>query len=122
MTANPLKGEVSRVIAGETYTLLFSIDVLCAVEDRFDKGIAQLAAIILRTQRLGIVRALLHAGLAAHHPQLTEAQAGELIVELKIPDACDWIAQGLKVAFGDDDEGEAAPQARPGPQGRPARA
>ncbi len=116
MPANPLKGEVSRVIDGETFTLVFSIDALCAVEERFDKGIAQLAVIIARTQRLSVVRALLHAGLAAHHPTLTEVAAGELIRELKIEPACAWIADGLKAAFGPGDkDGGAAAETPAGP-------
>lgn len=80
--ANAHKGDVSFDVAGKTYTLRFSVDALCQLEDQLGMGFP---AIVLsmqnpKTLRLGTARAVLWAGLIEHHPDIDVKAAGELMV------------------------------------------
>lgn len=80
--ANPHKGEVELKAGDETYILRYSIDAICSLEDRLDKGFPVIAIEMssAATMRLTVVREVLLAGLQEHHPDITLKQAGELIV------------------------------------------
>jgi hypothetical protein len=68
---------------GREFTFLFDIEGLIAVEDCANggAGTANLNQIIAGAAngRIGYLRALVYGGLRANHPQLTRAQAFELI-------------------------------------------
>lgn len=80
--ANPHKGDVELKAGDETYILRYSIDAICSLESRLDKGFPQIAAEMSRadTMRLSVVREVLWAGMLEHQPEITIKQAGELIV------------------------------------------
>jgi hypothetical protein len=83
--SNAHKGEVSLPVGGETYTLRYSYDSLCALEGITDRGFFELAAEMAGLAqepgkfRLGTLRAVLWAALREHHKGITLQQAGELI-------------------------------------------
>lgn len=81
--ANPLKGEIELVAGEVIYTLKFSIDAICSLEERLGKGFPVIAIEMQDPRRmtLGMVRQLLHASLGEMHPEVTLKEAGELIVE-----------------------------------------
>lgn len=80
--ANSHKGEVELKAGDEVYILRYSIDAICSLEDRLDKGFPAIAAEMSNatTMRLSSVRQVLLAGLQEHHPHMTLKQAGELLV------------------------------------------
>jgi len=80
--ANPHKGEVELKAGDSTYILRYSIDAICSLEDRLDKGFPAIVAEMSSpaTMRLSAVREVLLAGLQEHRPDITVKQAGELII------------------------------------------
>lgn len=80
--ANPHKGAVELNAGDQTYVLRYSIDAICSLEDRLDKGFPAIVAEMSSpsTMRLSAVREVLLAGLQEHHPEITIKQAGELII------------------------------------------
>jgi len=85
--ANPHKGELSFEADGVTYTLLYSNNALVALEDKIDRGIVDISSEMgswaqnPNKIRLGLIRALLWAGLIEHHPDVNLTAAGELITK-----------------------------------------
>ena len=80
--ANPHKGDVELKAGEETYTLRYSIDAICSLEERLDKGFPAIALEMSNpsTMRLSVVREVMLAGLQEHHPDITLKHAGELII------------------------------------------
>ena len=99
--ANPHRGEVTFKVADAEYTLVFSTNAICELEERLDKG---LNAIVANMERLTTVRAMLWAGLRAKHPDITIAKAGELIDTCGMLVATDVIGKALHAAFPPPDE------------------
>lgn len=79
---NPHKGDVSFAAAGETYTLRFSVDALCELEEATGKTIVVLASDLGDASKvsMGLLRKVIWAGLRDHHPGVDLKAAGELIL------------------------------------------
>jgi hypothetical protein len=111
---NPIKGEVAFTSGGQVYTLVYNFDALVVLEDRFDKSVDEIIAYLARNRRVKNLAAALHPGLLAHHPDVTEAQAGALMMGIedgKTP--FELITDGITAAFPkradvDDKDGEGA--------------
>jgi hypothetical protein len=112
--ANKLKGEVGLVSNGDTskrevrlesggrsYTMIFSINALCELENDFDDVIAEVAAVLSGTgkKRLTMMRRVFRAGLSDYHPEVTEKQAGLLITALGAHAAFAKMAEAFTLAF-----------------------
>jgi hypothetical protein len=102
--ANPARGEVGFKAGDAVYTLKFSTNAICELEDHLDKG---LNTIVANMERLTTVRALLWAGMRAHHPDVTLKQAGEMIDRVGMAPATEAIGKALTAAFPPATEGEA---------------
>lgn len=94
--ANPARGEVAFKVADAEYTLKFSTNAICELEERLDKG---LNVIVANMERLTTVRALLWAGLRARHPEVSIQQAGEMIDRIGMAEATEVIGKALTAAF-----------------------
>lgn len=83
--ANQLRGEVGFQADGQDYTIVYTIDALCHLEDRLDQDIG---AILERCRhelrRLGFLRVLLWAGLREKHPEVDEQAAGDLVAKVGV--------------------------------------
>lgn len=80
--ANPVKGEVDFELDGRTFTLSYSIDSLCVLEDLLDLSVTEIGRQMATAPRLGFLRAVLWAGLRDHHPGLEVVQVGEMITQI----------------------------------------
>lgn len=83
--ANRHQGKSTLEINGTAYTLSYSIDALCRMEDEACKG-GQTVTTQDISERAGrgdvrAVRLMFFAALLDHHPDLTLKRAGELILE-----------------------------------------
>lgn len=109
MPANPHKGEVSfELVSGEAYTLQFTIDAVCTLEELLDKSSMEIFTLLARG-RIGVLRAAMWAGLQAHHPKVTLREAGELIPHIKGDQkALQLVTRAMNLAFGEADEGAEA--------------
>lgn len=102
--ANPQKGEVSFEADGKTWTLRYSANALCELEDHLSRGVVDIASELqswgppvgpdgkssgetperaaerVKLIRLGTLRAVFWAGLRDHHPDIDIRHAGDLLV------------------------------------------
>lgn len=77
---NAVRGLVTAELGGKTWSLEYTIDALCQLEDLLDLSALDILASVARgNTRLGLTRALIWAALRVHHPEVTVAQAGEMI-------------------------------------------
>lgn len=102
--ANPHKSEVAFKVGDVEYTLKFSTNAICELEDRLDKG---LNTIVANMERLTTVRALLWAGLQSKHDSITLQKAGEIIDQSGMAAATEAIGKALNAAFPRPDEASA---------------
>lgn len=81
--ANKERGEVTVEANGKTYTLRFSIDAMCQMEEATGKGVIAITQEFADPAkiRMATARAALWAALHEQHPELTLMQVGELIPE-----------------------------------------
>ena len=119
MPSNPHKGEVSfELVSGETYTLQFTIDAVCTLEELLDKSTMEIFTQLARG-RIGTLRACMWAGLQAHHPKISVREAGEMIPHIKSKDgenALQLVTRAMNLAFGEaDQDGEAAEDGKADP-------
>lgn len=94
--ANPARGEVALKVGDLDYTLKFSTNAICELEDHLNRGLNE---IVSDLERLSVVRALLWAGLRSNHPELTLKMAGDIIDKCGMPAAVDHVGTALRLAF-----------------------
>lgn len=109
--ANPHRGSVSLQAGDRAYTLSFSINALCELEDAFDAPVAKIAADMDKAENVRIksVRLLVWAGLRDHHEEVDLKGAGLIATEAGIPACMAAIGQAFKLAF-PDREGKKTPR------------
>jgi hypothetical protein len=115
MVANPVKGEVPFEASGQTYTLLYDFNAICAVEEVFDLPITEIGKKMADGMRAGDLRKLIAAGLQQHHPGVSDLQAGEIIGAIGAQVAAEKLAEAMQAAFPQawgDASGKARPQTR----------
>jgi hypothetical protein len=119
--ANPHKGEVGFEIDGTPYTLRFSANALCELEDELGLGVNAIAGQLAdpKDLRLKTVRAVFWAGLRDHHSEITLIQAGEIVTAMSLPVALETIANAFSAAF-PSRETKTDPQ-KPVPSAGPAK-
>lgn len=107
---NPLRGEGELNAAGNTYRLAFDVSAFCYAEKALapmstDEIVAQIAD---GTANMTLLRAVVWAALQRHHPEVSLAQAGEVMSDASMPAVRAAITSGLEAAFGlaDGDDGE----------------
>ena len=99
MLANPVRGEITIEIEGQTYVLVFDFNVLCVLEDRLDLGVREIVAKMSGDMRGGFLRTLLWGALQTHQPDITELEAGRLIGLVGLQPAIDKLMQAVALAF-----------------------
>jgi hypothetical protein len=102
--SNPLKGEVEFEADGKTYTLRYSADAICNLEEKAGRGFPVIAGELMDpdTTSLRLVRMAIWAGLREHHPDITLQQAGELILAAGgMKTMMERFDQALRLAFPD---------------------
>ncbi|QUS40574.1 hypothetical protein RPMA_18320 [Tardiphaga alba] len=78
---NPHKGEVSLTAGGETYTLKYSVDAICRLEESTGKNLTTLMTEMADASKMSLTmtRHMVHAALFEHHPEVTLKEAGEIM-------------------------------------------
>lgn len=109
--ANPHRGSVALQVGDRAYTLSFSVNALCELEDHLDQPVARIAGALNKPDeiRIGTVRALVWAALRDHHEEMTIKDAGALATEAGVPAVMDAIGKAFKLAF-PEAQGKANPQ------------
>ena len=111
--ANKFKGDVSFDAGEKTYTMRFSANALCEIEDALGMGVNAVATQLANPEsmRLKMVRVVFWAGLRDHHPEITLHQAGEIITDVSLTKSMALVSQSFQLAF--QDNSKAHPQ-KPG--------
>lgn len=94
-----IKGEVKFTApdgpkAGD-YRLALDFNALCDLEDSFP-GLMQGE---VKVDKLKDIRRFFHAGLASHHPELTERDVGSIIHAMGLEAASEKLAEAMQAAF-----------------------
>lgn len=84
--ANPHKGDYAFEAAGAQFTLCYSANAICELEDALDTSIVALsqdlaqAAVHPEKARMSVIRTVFWAGLREHHPDVDVKAAGDLLM------------------------------------------
>lgn len=113
--ANKHRGEVDIEVPSGTFTLRFSTNAICDLEDRLDLGIAQIVGRLEDEEqmRLGVLRSVVWAGLRDNHQGITEPQAGDVISEAGMGVIVAKISEALSLAFPESEGAAGGGEARP---------
>lgn len=106
--SNRFKGEVSLPIAGETYTLVFTINTLIEIEESWGKDVKDIGELISEEPKLSDLRKLFHFGLKEFHPEVDERGAGNLMSNLGVLAASTALARAFAAAFNGSEVSEGA--------------
>ncbi len=110
--SNPHKGELSFATGGKTFTFVFSINAVCALEDELGMGVNAIAAMLSdpKQMRLGLMRSLFRCGLSDNHPDVDDAEAGRLMSALGAADAMRLVGDAFRLAFPAEEHDSVPPQ------------
>jgi tail tube GTA-gp10-like protein len=99
--ANAKKGEVEFTHDKKVYTLRYSINAMCELEDRMGQSVVAIGALMSDPGRVKIsmMRTMFWAGLRDHHEAMTEADAGRLMDGIGLVEAGQMIAKAFEAAF-----------------------
>jgi hypothetical protein len=117
--ANHLAGEVEVVALGKTLIFRLGVNEMLAAQnglglaDKDDAFLAVFDADQLRN--LKTVRAIAFYGLKRDQPEITEQDAGDVVVEVGLLKFGEVIREALRWALPDKDEGARDGAARPSP-------
>lgn len=124
--ANKERGEIALDVKGRSYTLRLDMNALCELESALSTGGKEVtfhqALRMVERQHLGATRALLWAGLRAHHPDLTIVDVGNLMLEMGgIQDIEAQLKAAVEASMPTKSDEKAAGTARPQEARRPGR-
>jgi class 3 adenylate cyclase len=102
--ANKQKGEVAL---GD-YTLRYSINALCELEDASGMSAVQLAMSLSdeETFKIKSLRLMVWGGLIDNHEEITLKQAGDIISDFGAPKTMEAITKAFELAMPDAEDGE----------------
>lgn len=109
--ANPHRGDTA--VEGTPYTLCFSSNSVCEMEEHFGAPISEVGAMLDGSAKLSHIRAVLWFGLRRHHPELSEEDAGDVLDEIGHRAADELIGTAFQRAFPKAKKGAASGSGRP---------
>lgn len=109
--ANPHKGEVGFTADGKEWSLRYSTNALCTLEDDLDMGTAALVAELQKPDgvRMSTLRTVFWAGLQDRHQDVTREQAGEIMSEIGFANVGPLIGEAFAHAFAEGSGKKARP-------------
>jgi tail tube GTA-gp10-like protein len=99
--ANPHKGEVEFTVDRTAYTLSFSINAMCELENALGGNVVELAGMMADPSKMTFnkIRAVFWAGLLDHHDGIDEVAAGRIMKDVGFAAAAELIVKAFTVAF-----------------------
>ena len=110
---NPIKGQVSFEADGEPFVLQYTINSLCILEDHLKMTVGQIGEKMGQEMSITFLRSVFWVGLLAHHPDIGEVDAGELIPVVGPDKVGEMIGEAFVKAFPAPTKGAANGAARP---------
>lgn len=110
--ANPHRGGVGLKAGDTDYTLSFSINAICELEDALDKPVAQIAESLRdeKNVRMTTVRTVIWAALLDHH-RVDIDEAGRIASDAGIGACMQAVGQAFSLAFPEAGDGARPPKA-----------
>lgn len=96
--ANPLRGELEFVHAGQKYVLLLDVNALCMAEALLGLKSHEITQSIVAGGHMSALRGVLWAGLKEHH-DLSLDEAGRLLQALSVATATQKMVAAIKLSF-----------------------
>ncbi len=105
---NPLKGDHAIRIGGRDYTLRYSVNACCELEDAAGRCIGEIVASLDDGDRMSVklMRQVFWAGLIEHHG-VSHKEAGDLMSEAGFEAAAQAIGAAFAKAFPQAEAGDA---------------
>ncbi|KKX28226.1 GTA-gp10 family protein [Rhizobium sp. LC145] len=99
--ANSNRGSVSLKAGDKEYTLSFSVNALCELEDAFGMPIQKIGSIFNDAENITVkdVRKLICAALHDHHPEVEINEAGKIATDAGLPSCMEKIGKAFQLAF-----------------------
>ncbi len=113
---NRLRGDAALGNTGKT--LRFDANALCEAEEATGLKLPQLVVEIGVSPSIGVIRAMLWAGLRHAEPEIDLRTAGDLISDIGVKAVSDAIGTALTAALGSA-EGKAGAGAKAPPKSKP---
>lgn len=110
--------DVQLILGAKTYLLRFSLKAFARLQDHF--GLASIDAVGKRLGdaaqfSVGDMGAMLWAGLARHHPEVTLDQALDMADDLGMAGLTETFGDALGAALSEPAQGQGARPPKPGP-------
>lgn len=102
--ANPHRGSVALQAGDKAFTLSYSINAICELEEAMGgRPIAQIAQDLQKPEKMTVtnVRLIVWAGLRDHHTDADLRLAGDVISDAGIQACMEKVAQAFVLAFPD---------------------
>lgn len=105
------RGVATLTIDGVELKLRLGMNALCALEEKFDKGIQEIFESMRSNPRLTMIRTVFFHALQEFHADTikTEADAAKLIDKSSLADVTAAFGEASKAAFGEQKGGDAVP-------------
>jgi len=99
--ANPNRGGVAVSVGDDEWTLSFSVNALCELEDHLGKPVPQIVDALGDPANLRItdVRALVWAALLDHHGDISLKEAGAVAARIGVLPCLEKVGKALEIAF-----------------------
>jgi hypothetical protein len=99
--ANNHRGSVALQAGSVPYTLSFSVNALCELEDAFNQPVAKIAETLGKPEsiRLSTVRTLVWAALRDHHEEMDIKAAGDVVTDAGMAKTMAAIGKAFELAF-----------------------
>lgn len=102
--ANPHRGEVSFTVDGKSYTIRLGRNAMAEAEAVVGRPFPAIVQSLGSSPEVGVLRAVLWAGLHRHHPELDLLAVGDLMDEAGDEAVTAAIAEALRLAFPQPDD------------------
>lgn len=98
---NQHRGSVALQAGNVAYTLSFSVNALCELEEALDKPVAKIADTLGKPEaiRLSTVRVLVWAALRDHHESVDIKAAGNIVTDAGMAETMAAIGKAFTLAF-----------------------
>lgn len=97
--ANSRRGSVALQAGERAYTVSFSVNALCELEDAFGVSVQNIGAIFDHDASMKDVRKLARCALSDHHPEITEKEAGQVVTDAGLPMFMETVQKAFQLAF-----------------------
>ncbi len=110
-----VRGELALSVEGEAFTLAFTPNALCDLEEETGKTVVQWARdieAVVASEDISVrdLRLLFHVGLSEYHPDIDRKGAGKIMHRMGLVEAASKVMEAFMLAFPDGDDADDAGQ------------